>query len=743
MINFEPLIIGTYRRLSPFLLALSGFGVLNAQEINSASPTNQPERLPSVIVFAEKQPADVQTLPVSVMAVTAETIRHDDIRFVKDAEGYAPNVFVNEFSARKLSNPYFRGIGSSPNNPGVTTYIDGVPQLNANSSSIELLDVEQIEFVRGAQGTLFGRDTVGGVINISSRRPSVTDYRADGQAEYGNYDFRDVRFSLSGPIMTDVVGLSLAAGYSARDGYTKNDVTGHDLDSRDAYFGKAQFLWLPGNLWEVRLIVTGERARDGDYALGDLGFIRAHPHHVARDFEGYTHRDVLAPTLIATHDGPAVDFSMAAGLVWWQTHDLTDLDYTPIPAVTRNNFEKEVQFTDELRFASAKDAPLHLADNFDLKWQAGALFFAQDYHEDAANNYSPGILYQPNQFGKGFPPFASPANTQHSPRAELRDIGVGPYAQLTLVSWDKLDLTAGVRGDYEAKDANLRTYFATPDPFLGPGKTNKLQRDFTEVSPSFSAAWHVDKQTMVYASARRGYKAGGFNPESPSGKESYGEEHSWNYEIGAKTSWFDDRLSLNVAAFYIDRDNLQLNLPTGIPAQFFTANSGKADSKGVEAELHARPLPGWDIFAGIGYTDARFRSGATAGHIDALGASSTENVAGNHLSFAPEFTGNAGTEYTFPICSHASLFARAEVFVFGRYYYNAANTASQGSYYLANFRAGVRGSHWFAEAWIRNAFDAHYVPIAFEFPNGAFGGSGFVGESGAPVTFGGRIGVTF
>ena len=125
-------------------------------------------RLPTVTVRAEKEPENVQDAPVSVTAVTRQTLEDAGVRSVSDAAQYAPNTYFNEFTARKLSNARFRGIGSSPNNPAVTTFIDGVPQLNANSSSIELLDVQQIEFVRGPQSALFGRNTLGGLVNITA-----------------------------------------------------------------------------------------------------------------------------------------------------------------------------------------------------------------------------------------------------------------------------------------------------------------------------------------------------------------------------------------------------------------------------------------------------------------------------------------------------------------------------------------------------------------------------------------------
>ena len=144
-------------------------------------------KLPPVTVTAEKVPEDAQKSPVSVTAVTKETLESSVPRSVSDAADIAPNVWFNEFSARKLSNPRFRGIGSSPSNPGITTFIDGVPQLNANSSSIELADVDQIEFVRGPQSALFGRNSIGGLINISSARPSLTDWAGSLIAPFGNF----------------------------------------------------------------------------------------------------------------------------------------------------------------------------------------------------------------------------------------------------------------------------------------------------------------------------------------------------------------------------------------------------------------------------------------------------------------------------------------------------------------------------------------------------------------------------
>ena len=166
-------------------------------------------------------------------------------------------------------------------------------------------------------------------------------------------------------------------------------------------------------------------------------------------------------------------------------------------------------------------------------------------------------------------------------------------------------------------------------------------------------------------------------------------------------------------------------------------------SKGVEFELKYRPIRGWDLFGSVGYTEAKFLSGSTAFNPNLnppFGAS--QDVTGNRLPYAPIYTGNVGTEVFWQACRHATLYARAEVTVYGDFKYDASNSEGQDTYALADFRAGVRGTHWFVEGWARNAFDEHYVPIAIQF--GQLGApSGYVGESGAPVAYGVRAGLTF
>jgi len=676
--------------------------------------------LPPITVTAQKAPEDPLEVPVSVSAVTGDTLDSAGIVSISGAAAYAPNTYFNEFTARKLSNARFRGIGSGPNNSGVTTYIDGVPQLNANSSSIELVAIDQIDFVRGPLSALWGRNALGGVINITSRRPSFQNWSGDVVAPFGNFGSADVRGSASGPLVTDKLALGVAAGYTRRDGFTVNDITGNDIDSRSAGFGKAQLLWRPADRWEARAMFTFERARDGDYGLQDVAALRANPFHAQRNLEGFTHRDIIAPTFQLTHSGSRVDFSAVTGVLKWKTSDLTDLDYTAFPLATRSNDEEDLQFTEELRFASARNAAIKLSDRLALKWQGGLFLFTQNYDQTAVNSYAPFVLSQ----------FVTIPVSQTSPQAALDDFGIGVYGQGTFTYNDKLDLVVGARGDRERKDADLNTFFT---PAIAPPQVVNASKTFSDVSPRFAVAYRATPAATVYGTVTRGFKAGGFNAASPAGSEAYDREHSWNYEGGVKTSAYGGRLSANLAVFSIDWDDLQVFVPNPlVPAQFFIANSAGATNNGVEVEVAARPATGVELFGGFGVTDATFDNGSTSNGID---------VGGNKLANAPGHTADLGVQYSRQMWSAAALTLRGEVVRYGEFQYDDANTLAQEAYSIANFRAGLRGKRLFGEAWIRNAFDTHYIPIAF--PQPGLAPSGFLGENGAPRTFGIRVGTTF
>jgi iron complex outermembrane receptor protein len=674
--------------------------------------------LPTVIVTAQKDATDVKEVPASITVVTAQTITDSGLRAITDAAIFAPNTVFTEFTARKVSNARFRGIGSSPGNPAITTYIDGVPQLNSNSSNIELLDVGQIEFVRGPQSPLFGRNTLGGIVNVTTARPSMSRWTGTAFAPFGNAGLMEVRGNVSGPL-GDKAAIGVAGGHQRRDGYTVNAITGNDLDFRDGTFAKAQVMVLPRANWETRLIYAHERNRDGDYALGDLDAIRVTPHRVARDFEGFTNRDINSVTFNLKGTGQNFAVEGNTGFVKWNTEDATDLDYSPLPLATRVNDEADRQFTQEIRIGSPANAPLAMTDRLMLKWQAGVEYFNQAYEQDAVNTLGAFVL-DPRV---GFPV------AMHSPEASIDNAGIGLFARGTLTVSEKTDVTAGLRFDHESSDAVLRTFF---DPVVAPANVVTAEQSFSDVSPQFAVTYRLNPEYNVYASASRGYKAGGFNPAAIPGREAYGEEHAWHVEGGVKSSFAGGRAAASAALFVIDWDDLQLNVPNPfVPGQFYIFNVGAARSSGFEAEVTARPTAMLDVFASFGYTRARFADGTESMGVD---------VSDNKLPFTPDYTALVGAQLGRGITSTINAFVRGEVVLSGEFQYDEANSRGQEAYSLVNVRAGARSKYLFGEVWLRNAFETRYVPIAIPYQ---FAQSGFIGENGRPRTFGVSAGVTF
>jgi iron complex outermembrane receptor protein len=355
-----------------------------------------------------------------------------------------------------------------------------------------------------------------------------------------------------------------------------------------------------------------------------------------------------------------------------------------------------------------------------LRWQAGALFFTQDYEQDAANTFAPLVLS----------PLVPVPVVNRSPLGTLSDLGLGIYGQGTLAVGNRVDLSAGARLDYERKDADLTTSF---DPPIAPPTSVAAERQFSDVSPQFSAALHVQPRTLVYGAVGRGFKAGGFNPAAPAGSEAYGEEHAWHVEGGVKTTAAGGRVSASAAVFSISWDDLQNNLPNpASPGQFYIANVGGAHSRGIEAELAARPLAGIDVFGALGVTHARFVSGTASGGVD---------VGGKTVANTPGYTAAAGVQFAHALRQTSQLYGRLEILRTGAFEYDDANTERQDAYTLMHVRGGVHGKIVFAEAWMRNVLGTRYVPVAFAYPG--FAPSGFIGEPGQPRTFGLTVGARF
>ena len=359
-------------------------------------PATQPVAtyvLPPVIVTAEKREERLLDVPESVTVISGQAIRDARILDLRDATYRAPNVVMSTFAPPRQSFPFVRGIGSGQNQPGVTTYYDGVPQLSTSTTNQELYNIDRIEFLRGPQGTLYGRNTLGGVINVESRRPT-NFFTADADLSFGNYSTQDYRGAVSGPIVKDKLYFTLSGGFVQRDGYSRNLFNGQDIDNRNHIFGRTELLWTPTDRLDIRFMINGERDRDGDFPIYDLASHPRRPRRLNHDFTGQANRTLDQEAVVATYHGDALEITSVSAYQQWHSHEVTDLDESRFDFLRRQNNASEHNLIQELRLGSPTDKPLVLTKDAKLKWLAGVFAFRQDQDSYIGNETRPAFASQ-------------------------------------------------------------------------------------------------------------------------------------------------------------------------------------------------------------------------------------------------------------------------------------------------------------------------------------------------------------
>lgn len=697
--------------------------------IGEASQDSTPEPPPSaegepMVVTARKSPELLGDVPGSVSSIDGQAIERTGVRSVREATERVPNLVMTEFTSRRLSFPFIRGIGSGIGEPAVVTYVDGVPQLTNGSSNLPPLDLARLEVLRGPQGTLYGRNALGGVIHLISERPA-SEPGADFSATFGNHGQQDFFARFSGPLGDDGIGASFSFLSSQRDGYTTNRFTGNDIDSRESLYGRAQVVIAPTDDSELRISLYAERSDDGGFALAPLEGLRDEPFRIEQDFEGTVERDLVAPTLHYQHFGDSFDVTSITAFTDWDVTETSDFDFTTFDAVRRTTKEDQSYVYQEVRVSSTgakgdvEGDRLKGPGKGELRWLFGVSGFLADSGRSAANDFRPGgagIFFPPQQVG---------LDTNDG---SFDDLGLAAFGQVVVPVSESVELTGGLRYDYEDKEADLRHTFVTGG-FTAVDDRRSFDEDFDEISPSASLLWKAADDVNVYASIARGFKAGGFNLAAPNDQFFFEPETSWSYELGVKHALTED-IDVRVAVFLIDWDDMQLSL-FDPAAGGYVANAGESQSRGVELEVDARLAEGWSAYATAGFLDTEFDE-----FTDSFGL----DDAGNDLPFAPEHTLAVGLQHARPVADGLTLEANVEAQRTGEFYYDPSNLEAE-SFTLVAASIGVRAANWRFALFGRNLLDEDYVPIAFQ--SNPADPTFFVGENAAPRTYGVTLGFSF
>ena len=673
------------------------------------------------IVTARKVEEVLEDVPASVSVITGEELEAAGIDNVRDAAILVPNLTLTEFSSRRLSFPFLRGIGSGQGESAVVTYVDGVPQLTTGSTNLPLVDLDRIEIMRGPQGTLYGRNALGGVIHVISKRPTDTPVW-DAELSVGDYDFQEYRLSYSGPIAADDVYLTFTGLQSMREGYTESTFTGDDIDDRDAFFGRTQLWFAPTDRSELRIGLYGERARDGGFVLENIDALEAEMHETDQDFPGVAERDIVAPSVHYEYFGDSVNFVSVTAFQDWDVLETSDFDFTAIDGIRRETNEEQQYFYQELRFSNME--AISVSERSDLSWLVGVSGFTADSERSAANDFRPdgeGIFFAPGGVGVD-----TSSGDFDSESGSL-------FGRVSVLVDEKLEFAGGLRYDYESTDADTDRTFEAGGVVIPTGSQDD-DESFDELSPELAVGYHFTDDLLLYGRAAKAFKAGGFNLAAPTIDElAFGPEDLVSYEVGVKSSWLEDRLHIAAAIFFIDWEDMQLSLFDPAVGGYVD-NAGESTSQGVELEVGAEVVENLILFGTAAYLDTEFDD-----FIDPFGA----DVSGNDLPFAPESSWSLGAQLNHDFSEKTSGYLRGEYAGIGTFYYDADNLESE-SYELVNLRAGVKKGDWRAELWIRNLLDEEYIPVAFRVdPPGSGFPPTFVGESGIPRTVGFSLGLSF
>lgn len=652
----------------------------------------------TIVVTAEKRESDIREIPGSVSVVSERQVDDYDVKSTMDIVNVTPNLYITETgNALMTTFAAMRGItGSMSQIPAVGFYVDDVYY---SSLDISLFDVERIEVLRGPQGTLYGRNAEAGIINIITRQPSDI-WKTSLRLDAGEYDAFEAKGSLSGPIIDDRLVFRAAFRYYDTDGYFKDRVSGaDDVGSAESVDARFSLRSTPSDNLDLTLTYDLQRYDNPKYAHFaplDGGDLRE---SITVDYPGETSKDADGAALRAEYRmGDVRLVSVTSGRS--EDHFITnDIDFMPFDLMRLMVARDLASWTQEFRVLSdTEDEP--------FQWLGGLFLLS----EDDDRHYETWMNFM--NMGMGMP---GETLTQKS---GTETFGIALFGEASYMFNDRLKATLGMRYDREEKDFDYEQIPGGPvfaAMFGYPADAGSADGVFDAWLPKAALSYTFSDEVMSYVSVSRGFRSGGFNDKEVMGTP-FKPEFTWNYELGAKTSWLDDRLQVNAALFYIEWSDMQVEIMTEDGTSFRLDNAAKATSKGAELELFARPMTGLELIAGAAYTDASYddyRKGS-------------EVFDGNKVIDSPEFTLNLGGTYRFG----GGFLVNAIYNHFGEIYFDPANTRSQENYGLLSAKIGYETEHLDVYLYGRNLFDEKYATRAFEVSDTWYG------RAGEPQTFG-------
>ncbi len=658
--------------------------------------------LDEITVTANKMEENMQKVPQSISVIDAAEIEEMGLKNSMDVLDRIPGMLTTPDHGIGVT---FRGLKRSmltDNNP-VVMYVDGVPSVNTFGFDFSLVNVERIEVLRGPQGTMYGKDAIGAVVNVITKEPDNSWHGRIG-SEYGSFNTWHAQASVNGPIVKDTLFLGLGGQYDQTDGWIKNEYPGmnEDVGRNNKHDLSGYLLFTPTDRLRMRLGVDtyshsyhnmNDKALPYDpagagFGYTDLGaFDRKMAEHLALDIEPDEEMKINAQSLAASY---AFDRFTLESIT---THRVRDVDAAyDIDRSAGSPFDGLVMFRDTTLTSWTEELRLRSTDTTGLRWVAG-VYLDKDEDEIIMGMQMPGAIMQ------------APVDLEMHTVADIDATTQAIFGQVMVPFGQRFELTLGGRYQRINKEMDQNMYIL---PVQGPFPADvtgmpsvqalDLDKTWNTFLPKVALAWFVSERYTAYASFSQGYMPGGFNFFSMAGgaeQNIFEPQKSTNYEIGIKAD--HDVWRLNLAVFYMDIADTHISRAIG-GGMWQTDNADKAHSLGGELEAAWLPVPGLELSAGVNLIQAEYDD-FDLGNV---------RLDGRDMEGAPSHTLRFSANYHHP----GGLYGWAEIRRVGKvsYYDNSAQDLQKAdAYTLVSLKLGWLYRNWDIYVFGRNLTDEEYI----------------------------------
>ena len=660
--------------------------------------------LDAVVVNADKTTTNLFKTPASVTSISGKQLQDRRIWEINDITGQSPNFFLsNSGDNRNVTG--IRGIVTTSYEQAVVTYIDGVAQFGLDTYIPQLNDVESIDIIRGAQSTVFGRNALGGVINITTKKPTnKTSLKVD--VNTGNFGQLRTSASFKTPVIKNKLYFGLSVLQDKRNGYFENEFTSGRYDDQSQKMITSQLKYLFNDGWSIQADVKlYDGSNNGAFPLaGNVEAALENPYILSQNQVATMKDKTSNASVVISHKGQKTDLIIQSSRqrnYRYYTNSL-DADFSPADIVgIFNNYGKDFNnvnvLTNEVKLSSSKQ------QDSKLSWTIGAYQFIQD-----------NPTKQATTFGKDAGLFGVPDTDFAIVSTNIgMNTGVAGFANATLRLNDKLKLNAGIRLDNEKRKLTVGSvYEKQPNISFTTVEDTTGKSSYSAFSPKIGLQYNLAENGVLYFNYNRGFRSGGLTSISSDPSQiplaSFKPEFSNMFEAGIKGEHPNGKFQYGFVVFMNQVNNIQtptLILPDAITV---TQNSGTLNSAGIEVELASKPLKGLTLQYAGGLTNAKYSN------FSIISDGVNLDLKDKRQIFTPQSTHYLSAQYQFKIRNN-DLMTRIEYNRVGKQYFDFKNQISQAAYGLLNLKIGYTFKNWEISLWGRNLAGAKYIDYAYDF----------------------------